>query len=327
MSSAMPALGIDIAKASFEVALVVGERMQRHTFENNPSGFGRLQAWLKQHKVVRVHACLEATGGYGDDLAQYLYEQGHTVSIVNPAVIHHYAITQLARNKTDRLDAQVIARYCLKEQPRPWEPPAPELLKLRQMVTFVETLQEERTRQLNRLSAEPDLSEIQQALQDQLALLDKQIAQFQQAIHDHIDSHLDLRQQHDLLRSIKGIGEVTAAKLISINLLAFDSTRAVGAYAGLSPRVGESGTSVHHQTRLCKLGDGSLRQALYMPAMAARRTNPLIKSFCDRLAKRGKCKMAVLGAAMRKLLCLAYGVLKSGKPFDPNYVANLQLAS
>jgi len=327
MDTALSVLGIDIAKASFEVALIVGEHMRRHTFENNAAGFGHLQAWLKQHKVMPVHACMEATGGYGDDLAQSLYEQGHTVSIVNPAIIHHYAITQLARNKTDRLDAQVIARYCLKEEPRTWVPPAPELLKLRQMVRFVETLQEERTEQLNRLSAEPDLSEIRQALQDQLALLDKQIEQFQQAIHDHIDSHPDLRQQHDLLRSIKGIGEVTAAKLISINLLAFDSTRSVGAYAGLSPRVGESGTSVRHQTRLCKLGEASLRQALYMPAMAARRFNPIIKSFCDRLAERGKCEMAILGAAMRKLLCLAYGVLKSGKPFDPNYVTNRQLAS
>ena len=206
-------------------------------------------------------------------------------------------------------------------------PPTPELLKLRQMVTFVEALQEERTQQLNRLSAQPDLPEVQQALQDQLALLDKQIEQFQQAIHDHIDSHPDLRHQHDLLRSIKGIGEVTAAKLISVNLRAFDSSRAVSAFSGLSPRVAESGSSVHQQTRLCKLGDASLRQALYMPAMAAQRSNPIIKAFCDRLAEHGKCKMAILGAAMRKLLCLAYGVLKSDMPFDPNYVANRQLAS
>ncbi len=327
MSSALPALGIDIAKESFEVALAVGERFRRHTFANTVEGYGRLSAWLKQRQVAVVHACMEATGSYGEALATYLHQQGHTVSIVNPSVIHHYAITQLARNKTDRQDAEVIARYCLKEQPRAWVPPAPEVLKLRHLVRFVETLQTERVRQLNRLSAEPTMAEIRQALQAQLALLEQQIAQFQQAIQEHIDAHPDLRRQHDLLRSIPGIGEVTAAKLLSIDLRAFDSARAVAAYAGLSPRVGESGQSVRHKTRLCKIGAPSLRQALYMPAMAARRYNALIKSFCDRLAQHGKCKMAVLGAAMRKLICIAYGVLKSGKPFDPHYVSNLQLAS
>ena len=327
MTSTLPALGIDVAKASFEAALPDGERYRRHTFANNNEGYGRLSVWLKQHHVEKVHACMEATGNYGDALARYLHEREHTVSIVNPGVIHHYAITRLARNKTDRLDAEVIARYCQKEEPRAWVPPSPEVLKLRQMVRFVETLQEERVRQINRLSAEPALSEIRQALGEQLALLDKQIAQFQQAIQDHIDSHPDLRQQHDLLRSIKGIGDITAAKLISIDLLAFDSARAVAAYAGLSPRVGESGTSVRRKTHLCKVGEPSLRQALYMPAMTARRCNAIIKPFCDRLAKRGKCKMAVLGAAMRKLICIAYGVVKSGKPFDPNYLDHLLLAS
>ena len=270
---------------------------------------------------------MEATGNYGEDLALYLHAQGHTVSVVNPAIIHHY-VDHPVGTQQDRPTRCTSDCALLSERGAgTWLPPTPELLKLRQMVTFVEALQEERTQQLNRLSAQPDLPEVQQALQDQLALLDKQIEQFQQAIHDHIDSHPDLRHQHDLLRSIKGIGEVTAAKLISVNLRAFDSSRAVSAFSGLSPRVAESGSSVHQQTRLCKLGDASLRQALYMPAMAAQRSNPIIKAFCDRLAEHGKCKMAILGAAMRKLLCLAYGVLKSDMPFDPNYVANRQLAS
>lgn len=127
-----------------------------------------------------------------------------------------------------------------------------------------------------------------------------------------------------MLITIPGIGEKTASEIISFHPLGFDSARAFAAYAGLSPQIGDSGTSVHRKTRLCKIGDPNLRHALYMPAMTARRYNQVVKEFCDRLAKHGKSNMVVLGAAMRKLLCLAYSVLKSGMPFDPNYALNAQ---
>jgi transposase len=313
-------LGIDIAKQKFDVALLMSdERFQRHQFNNNAAGFEKLSAWLQERKVERVHACMEATGRYGEALALYLYGKGHTVSVVNPTMIHHYALSELRRNKTDRLDAEIIARYCSKQTPRTWEPTAPEVLKLQEMVKYVETLQRQRTQVLNRLSAQPPVPEIRQALGDQLALLDQQIAEFLKAIHDHIDSHPDLHKQRDLLVSIPGIAEKTASEIISFHPLDFDSARAFAAFAGLSPQIGDSGSSVHHKTRLCKIGNANLRHTMYMPALAARRYNVVIKKFCDSLAKRGKPKMVVIGAAMRKLLCLAYGVLKSGKPFDPDY--------
>lgn len=319
MTTPLPVLGLDVAKETYEADLLLNERHIGREFQNRAAGYAKLAAWLKQHQVEQVHACMEATGGYGHNLALFLHEHGHTVSIVNPAVIHHYALSQLARNKTDRLDAQVIARYCASERPRAWVPPTPEVLRLQQLVNYLERLKEERARQYNRQAAEPPLAEIQHALQEQVALLDRQIDQFQQAIRDHIDHHPDLRQRRDLLQSINGIGAETAAKLVAANLQAFDSARAAAAYAGLSPGIRESGTSVRRKTRLCKLGNANLRKAMYWPAITAIRCNPVVMHLADRLTHRHKCKMVCIGAAMHKLICLAYGVLKSGVPFDPDY--------
>ena len=319
MNNPLPALGIDVAKDNVEAALLFKERYYRHTFTNTDKGFAKLKAWLKERQVERVHACMEATGRYGDAVAHYLHEQGHLVSVVNPAAICYYARSKMARNKSDRLDAEVIASYCDTQIPRAWAPLTPEVLKLQQILRYLDVLREQRVQHLNRLSSAPPLPEVRKAIQVQLNLVDKQIEQFEDMLHVHLNSDPHLRQQRDLLHSIKGIGELTAAKMLAINLADFDSARAAAAFAGLNPQNADSGKSVHRKTKLGKQGDPSLRTALYMPAMSALRWNPVIKRFGERLEKHGKCKMVVLGAAMRKLLCLAYGVLKSGKPFDPNF--------
>ncbi len=327
MSIQLPPLGIDIAKATFEVDLLMNERHIHRGFKNTAEGHAKLATWLKQQKADKVHACMEATGRYGESLALFLFQQGHVVSIANPTAIHHYGLSKLARNKTDRQDAYVIACYCASERPRAWSPPAPEVLKLQQLVTYLDTLKVERARQYNRRAAEPPLPEIQQSIQQQITLLDEQIHQFEKAIRDHIGNNPALRQRRDLLESIPGIGEVTASHLIAINLQNFDSARAAAAYAGVSPSIHESGSSVHRKSRLCKIGNTNLRRVLYMPSMAAIRFNPLIKALTGRLIKRHKCDMVCIGAAMHKLLCLAYGVLKSGIPFDPKYALNPHLAT
>jgi len=95
----------------------------------------------------------------------------------------------------------------------------------------------------------------------------------------------------------------------------------VAAQAGLTPRQRQSGTSVHGKPRLSKQGASQLRKTLYFPAIVAMRHNPIIRAFAQRLAERGKAKMAIVCACMRKLLHLVYGVLKTGLPFDPNYTA------
>jgi transposase len=129
----------------------------------------------------------------------------------------------------------------------------------------------------------------------------------------------------DLLVTIPGIGKLTAAKLLGEirNIQDFQSARQLAAYAGLTPRNFLSGTSVHKKSRLSKTGNAHLRKLLFMPAITAKRWNPIVHTFCDRLILSGLRPMEVIGAAMRKLIHLVFGILKSGRPFDPNYLTNL----
>ncbi len=327
MSTPLTPLGLDIAKETFEAELLCDEHSQKGHFENTPAGYKKLSAWLKKHHQEHVHACMEATGRYGEDLALYLHEHGHVVSIVNPSKIHFYAKSKLSRNKTDRVDAHIIAIYCEREKPRAWAPPPPEVLKLQQLVRLVDTVKQQRVQCLNRLSSEPPFAETRQVVQEQLDLFNRQIKAILKDIHTHLEAYPNLRHGRDLLRSTKGIGVITAAHLLAVNLPAFESARAASAYAGLSPYVGESGKSVHHKSKLCKIGNPELRRALYMPALSAIRHNPLVKALVDRMAKAGKCKMVQVAAAMHKLIVVAFGVLKSDMPFDPKYHANRHFAS
>ena len=313
-------LGIDIAKAKFAVALLTADGNVRHkSCANSPTGFADLAAWLTRQRVMRVHACLEATGTYGEALATWLHDAGHTVSIVNPTIIHAYARTQLARSKTDRLDAELIARFTATQTPSPWTPPAPEIRQLQALVRRLDALQGMRTQELNRLEAGVAVADVRASIAAVLANLEAQIAHVKQLIRDHLDRHPGLRAQRDLLTTIPGIGETTAAVLIAeLFDKAYTSARQAAAFAGLVPRIIESGT-LRHRSRLSKVGPGRLRKALYLPAVTALRWNPTIRDVRVRLRAAGKPPMVIIGAAMRKLIHLAYGVLKSGKAYEPTY--------
>jgi transposase len=313
-------LGIDIAKAKFAAALLTADGKIRHkSCANTPTGFADLGAWLRRQRVTRVHACLEATGTYGEALATWLHEAGHTVSIVNPAIIHAYARTQLARSKTDRLDAELIARFTATQPPPAWTPPAPEIRQLQALVRRLDALQGMRTQELNRLEAGVAVADVRASIEAVLANLDAQIAHVKQLIRDHLDRHPGLRAQRDLLTTIPGIGETTAAVLIAeLFDKAYTSARQAAAFAGLVPRIVESGT-LRQRSRLSKVGPGRLRKALYFPAVTALRCNPTIRAVRARLRAAGKSPMVIIGAAMRKLIHLAYGVLKSGKAYEPTW--------
>jgi transposase len=204
-------LGIDIAKDTFAVALLHDSHCEQASFPNTSAGMQKLLIWLRKRKLTHVHACMEATGTYGEALALTLYQAGHVVSVVNPARIAAEASSQLARNKTDAVDAQLIARFCLKEEPRAWTPPTPEMRGLRALVRHLADLQAMRQAEANRLQAGNHPAAVQQTLEEHLAFLAQQIDQLRQQIDAHIESHPDLKRQRDLLVSIKGIGRRTAA--------------------------------------------------------------------------------------------------------------------
>lgn len=315
-------LGIDISKAKFDVALMRDSGKLRHkVFPNTEVGYHQLSDWLLKHHIEQVHACMESTGTYSDALALYLHSAGHRVSIVNPAIIKAFADSEMTRTKTDKTDAALIARYCLKHQPSAWSPPPPEISELQALVRRLDALLDMRQQESNRLEAGINAISVKESVTNHISYLDSQIAYTKSLIKEHIDNHPSLKQQRELLSSIPGIGELTAAKLLAeiIDINHYNSARQVAAFAGLVPRHHQSGTSVRAKPRLCKVGAARLRKALYFPAIVAIQHNPVIKAMSERLRGRGKCPMQIIGAAMRKLIHICFGVLKSGKPFDPNY--------
>ena len=323
-------LGIDVPKATLDAALLLddpGHKPRHRIFANNSEGHQHLLSWLKDNGASTISACLEATGTYAEAIALALHEAGHHVSLVNPAQVRAFGQSQLKRTKTDKADAVMIARFCAMHQPPAWSPPAAELRELQGLVRRAEALDEMKRMEENRLESSLGCQVVRASLQDHIRYLEVQLEATRRQIQDHIEGHPTLKEQSHLLQSIPGIGSITAAVILAEigNFSHFSSARQVAAFAGLAPRLRESGTSVRGKPRLSKVGSPRLRKCLYFPAMTALRFNPLIKAFGLRLAQQGKCKMLIIGAAMRKLLILAYGVLKSAKPFDPNF--NLQTST
>jgi transposase len=308
-------VGIDVAKKKLDACLMADGKVLVKKFPNDTKGIRLLEGWLRSLKIGRAHVCLEATGTYGEMVAEFLHEHGHRVSVVNPSRIEAFARSELKRNKTDPADARTIARFCLEKDLDEWHPLPPEIKQLRALSRRVEVLEQMLLAERNRLETAPGTvsSSVQRVITD----LEKEIDNVRRLIKDHIDDHPDLQRQSELLRTIPGIGEKTASLLLGeIEFRSFSSARAVAAHAGVTPRRDQSGTSLN-RTRLSKIGNARIRKALYFPAIVALRCNYVISDFARRLKENGKRPMQVIGAAMRKLIHIAYGVIKHNRPFDP----------
>lgn len=200
-------------------------------------------------------------------------------------------------------------------------PEKPEVRELQAPARRLEALVEMRVAEGNRLSSGVAVEAVRQGFEEHVAYLGEQIERTGGLIRDHVDRHPTLKRRSALLDSIPGVGEATAALLPAemTDIKQYRGARQVAAYAGPVPREWRSGSSVRGRVRLSKIGNARLRRALYFPAITALRCSPFFRQWADGLRQRGKSKMAVVGAAMRKLIHLAYGVLKTGKPFDPEW--------
>lgn len=317
----MTILGIDIGKYSFDLALKTKDKYQDKTFSNNEAGFEALSCWLKSHNIAQGWFCLEATGIYGQQLVNYLIVQGHQVSVVNPRAIEAYARSQMRRNKTDKQDARLIAQYCESSRPQLWEPLAPQLVQLQALARHLESLTQQHAQQRNHLESQTQPLVIA-STQRLMASIEQEIQQIQAIIQTEIAQNAQLQKNQELLMSIPGIGQTTATLILGEvgEISRFESVKQLDAYVGLCPSEHCSGSSVKKKTQLSKLGNSRLRKGLYFPALSAKQHNPIVRDFCLRLQQKGKAKMAIIGAAMRKVLHLVYGVLKNQQPFDPHYL-------
>jgi len=325
----MYTLGIDIAKRTFDVALLAEEAITSASFSNDKTGFRKLRKWLKKRGVKQVWACMEATGTYGEGLAYFLHEAGHQVSVVNPMQIKKYADSKLQRNKTDKQDAKLIADYCHRQEPYLWSPPPVERQELQELVRRLDGLIRDHTREKNRLQSGHQSAAVVKSIKSHVRFLAKEIKRLEAEISDHIDQHPALKEDRELLTSIPGIGEKTACHLLGElpDVSRFRSAKQVIAYASLSPSQHQTGAFRRKRTAMTPIGRRSFRYILYFPALVAKKHNPIIRKQAERLQKRGKAKMVIVGAAMRKLLSLVYGVLKTRQPFDPDYYEKTMLSA
>lgn len=320
-------VGVDIAKESFSTAILTSDAGGREVciageFSNSAKGFTQFVHWLRKQKASDALVLMEATGELHLGLATYLHAQEWLVSVINPSCIHNHAKSQLQRNKTDQVDARLIAHYCKTQPLRLWAPKSPEQQELQSLSRHLEELKAERTRQQNRLGANPAAPATRRSIEKHIGFLNDEIAAIEQAIADLLSRCQELAKATALLQTIPGIGWVTAVTLLAEipQLSLFDSARQLAAYAGLTPAHHQSGKLLK-RTHISKQGNRRLRTALYMAGISARHHNPLLLPFADRLTAKGHAKKSVIVAVMRKLLHQVYGVLKSGRPFDPNYLA------
>jgi len=174
---------------TLDVILSDGVTSHFKQVENTPHGFAQLVRWLKHWDAASAHVCLEATGQYGDPVAEYLHVQGYPVSVVNPAQIKHYGQSKLRRNKTDKADAKLIAEFCLRENPAIWTPPSSVFKDLQALVRHLDDLQAIHLQETNRLGSGVQTAFVVASLKLMKATLDDQIQQTKQTIQDHIDQH------------------------------------------------------------------------------------------------------------------------------------------
>lgn len=326
MEAAYPAVGIDVSKKKLDVELLFNGKVKTKVIENSPVGDKQLIEWLGKSKasMADVHICMEATGVYYERLALALHSAGLKVSVVNPACIKGFAQTENLRNKNDAVDAGLIARYCIRMTPALWAPPPLEQRQLRAWTVRLQALKDIHQQESNRLEAHAvsGMAEVAAHVKEHLTWLETEIKKLEQDIDNHLDRHPCLKQDAELIESIPGVGPLTAAKVLGHlgDVRRFDNAKAFAAFLGLTPRQRTSGSSVRGRTMMSRTGHSAMRAALYMPALVARRHNPILNSFAERLLATGMAKKAVIGAVMHKLAHLIYGVIRTGKPFDANHL-------
>jgi transposase len=320
-------LGVDVSKAKLDARLLLQPqppKFRSKSVPNTANGVATLLAWSTRQagcEVSDLHVLLEATGPYHELAATVCFDAGARVSVLNPAQVKEFARGLAVKSKTDALDSAVLARYGALVQPPPWQPEAREIRELKALLARLDSIEKDLRREQNRREkAEHRVipAEVMASIDAGIEFLRQQQAALQQRIHDHINGHPALRQDRELLKSIPAIGDKTAFRMLAL-LRSRDFQRAsqAAAFVGLNPVEHRSGTSVQKRPHLSKAGNPRVRAALYMAAVVAIRHNPDIRAQYQRLLAKGKSKMSALGAAMRKLVHICFGVLKHQTPYQP----------
>jgi transposase len=224
------------------------------------------------------------------------------VSVVNPRRIKKYGESKLQRNKTDKFDAKLIADFCLTQEATLWTPPLEEERELQVMTRRWQALVDNRTQEQNRLLSGIPSQTVLDSIQKHIDFLDREIQLLDKQIQAHIDQYPSLKKKRDLLVSIPGIAQKSAARIMAElpDPSRFSSADQVVAYAGLSPEQYTSGSSVRKRTKLTTIGKRPLKTAIFFPAMVAMRFNPVVCALAERLREKDKPRWSLWGRRCAK---------------------------
>jgi len=317
--------GIDVSKDKLDVAIASSKEKILLTaiFDNNLTGYRKLKSWSKKHSKSydEIHFCMESTGIYHEEIAEFLQEEHFVVSVINPAQSKAFAESRLCRTKTDKVDAGILAHYCLLHQPEEMIKLPDDVKKLKRLMRFLNTQIEARAKEKTRLHSIKD-EDVAHVLKGTISFLSDSIAKTQNLIKNHLKNSPELERKAKLLKTIPSIGEKTTWEILAeihIEDGKNVNVKAQVAHAGLAPKDHLSGSSIRGKSKICKKGNANLRKALYMPAVNGITHNPILFGFYHRLLSRGKLKKVALVAAMRKLLAIAIGVLRNNQPFQVDW--------
>ena len=330
-------VGIDIAKDTFVVVIGTSLRENEKAFslEQTPAGFAELAQTLLRRCTApaQILVVMEATNTYWMKLAQFLYEHGFSVSVVNPAHAAYFAKSLGKRAKTDNVDAKTLSQMGASNQPQVWSPPPAiyeELLqRLAQRDSLIEMRQQERNRLLALQHRAKVVATVQTTSQELIEWTGVQIERLEAEITALVVSESEWQTAAKRLETVKGFGTLSVAWLL-VCTLAFEmcpTPQKATALAGLAPNPYQSGTSVKGKATIGHWGDARLRRTLYLAALSAIRFNPQIKAFYDRLVLKGKPKKVALCAAARKLLILAWTLVAHDCDYDPLFRPKPKLAA
>jgi len=307
-------VGIDVAKAQLDVCVLPA--VDRWRSANTPPEIDALVTRLGALAPTLV--VLEATGGYEAPVAAALAAAGLAVAVVNPRQVRDFAKATGLRAKTDRLDAAVLARFAERVQPAPRPLPDATSTTLAALVTRRRQLLAMHTAETNRLHLESRRTTpaVRRSLEQSVAWLAAQLAEVEHDLDDTVQQSPLWRAQEELLRSVPGIGPVSARTLLAeLPELGRLDRRQIAALVGVAPMAHDSGQ--YRGRRLIVGGRGPVRHTLYMATLAATRCNPPIRQFYQRLRARGKPGKVALVACMRKLLVMLNAMMHANRRWQP----------
>ena len=316
-------IGVDVCKATLDAALLfTDESFAEAQFSNDAKGIKQLLAWANKHHAQRCPLCVEATGNLELDLCIAGYEAEHPIKIATPVAVANFRKTLGLRNKTDGVDARLIAQF-IAAIPRgnDWKKPSKAALALRDALKVHRQLTQAHTALSNCVNTVRDAAQ-KRTMAATLKHLEKQRDKTSASMTSIIAQDKRLTQLHQLLCSIPGIGAQTAAILCAVlDNNTFENPRQLAAYIGLTPRRQQSGNR-EGRSYITKQGNAHLRTALFMAALSARVHNPLIRAFADQLSRRRPdlSKKQIIVACAHKLARIVFGVVTYQRPFDPNYI-------